>query len=74
MLDRVGRFVSHFSLTLYVLHVPVKAVIEYLTWSVFGIGQLSQPIYPRYLVYASMHRVLVVGAYRFRLPFRHALY
>lgn len=68
-LDRTGRFFANFSFTLYVLHVPLIAVMGHLMLSLFGIGQLSPHIQAHYLVYAAMYLVLVVGAYWFHLPF-----
>jgi hypothetical protein len=68
-LDRTGRFFADFSFTLYVLHVPLIAVMAHLMSSLFGIGQLSPHIQAHYLVYAAMYLVLVASAYWFHLPF-----
>jgi peptidoglycan/LPS O-acetylase OafA/YrhL len=68
-LDRGGRFFADFSFTLYVLHVPMIAVMGQLIGSQFGIGKLSPYISSHYLIYAAMYVVLVLGAYCFHLPF-----
>lgn len=54
---------------MYVLHVPLIAVMGHLVLSLFGISQLSPHIQAHYLVYAAMYLVLVAGAYSFHLPF-----
>jgi peptidoglycan/LPS O-acetylase OafA/YrhL len=68
-LDRTGRFFANFSFTLYVLHVPMIAVMGHVLLSMFDIGQLSPYRLSHYLIYACMYLVLVVGAYSFYLPF-----
>jgi peptidoglycan/LPS O-acetylase OafA/YrhL len=68
-LDRTGRFFADFSFTLYVIHVPLIAVMAHLMASRFGIAQLSPHIQAHYLVYAAMYLVLVASAYWFHLPF-----
>jgi peptidoglycan/LPS O-acetylase OafA/YrhL len=68
-LDRTGRFFANFSFTLYVLHVPLIAVMGHLMLWLFGIGQLMPHNYAHYLVYAAIYLVLVGGAYLFHLPF-----
>lgn len=68
-LDRTGRLFANFSFTLYVLHVPMIAVMAYLISSLLGIGQLSPHILSHFLLYGAMYLVLVLGAYWFHLPF-----
>ena len=68
-LDRTGRFFANFSFTLYVLHVPMIAVMGHILMSMFGIGRLSPYTQSHYLIYAGMYLVLVGGAYLFYLPF-----
>lgn len=68
-LDRTGRFFANFSFTLYVLHMPMIAVMGYVLLSMFGIGQLSPYASSHYLIYVCMYLVLVSGAYLFYLPF-----
>jgi peptidoglycan/LPS O-acetylase OafA/YrhL len=67
--DRAGRFFADFSFTLYVLHVPLIAVMGHLIWSISGKGQLSPSVFSHYLIYAGMYALLVVAAYLFHLPF-----
>jgi peptidoglycan/LPS O-acetylase OafA/YrhL len=73
-LDRTGRFFANFSFTLYVLHVPMIAVVRHVLLSLFNIGQLSPYRMSHYLLYAGMYLVLVVGAYLFYLPFESNTY
>jgi peptidoglycan/LPS O-acetylase OafA/YrhL len=68
-LDRTGKFFADFSFTLYVLHVPLILVMEYLMPSLLGTSRLSPHIMSHYLVFVAMFLVLVVGAYFFHLPF-----
>jgi peptidoglycan/LPS O-acetylase OafA/YrhL len=68
-LDRTGRFFANFSFTLYVIHVPLIAVMAHVLLSMLGIGQLSPYRMSHYLIYAGMYLGLVVGAYAFHLPF-----
>jgi peptidoglycan/LPS O-acetylase OafA/YrhL len=68
-LDRLGRFFANFSFTLYVLHVPMIAVMSYLTWSLLDVTQLSPYRLSHFGLYALMYVALVVGAYWFSLPF-----
>jgi peptidoglycan/LPS O-acetylase OafA/YrhL len=68
-LDRAGRFFANFSFTLYVLHVPMIAVIGHALAAMSGIGQLSPYKPVHYLIFAGMYLMLVVGAYLFYLPF-----
>jgi peptidoglycan/LPS O-acetylase OafA/YrhL len=68
-LDGVGRFFANFSFTLYVLHVPMIAVMSHFLLSMFGIAQLSPYFQVHYLIYAGMYLILVVSAYLFYLPF-----
>ena len=69
LLDRTGRFVSNFSFTLYVVHVPMILVIKHLMWSLFDRDRLSPDQLSHYLMYVGMYLVLVVGAYWFYLLF-----
>jgi peptidoglycan/LPS O-acetylase OafA/YrhL len=68
-LDRAGRFFANFSFTLYVLHVPMIAVMGHVLLAKFGIAQLSPGRPVHYLIYAGMYVLLVMGAYLFHLPF-----
>jgi peptidoglycan/LPS O-acetylase OafA/YrhL len=68
-LDRGGRFFANFSFTLYVLHVPMIAVMSHFLMSMFGIAQLSPYLKVHYIIYAGMYLMLVVSAYLFYLPF-----
>lgn len=67
--DRGGRFFANFSFTLYVLHVPMIAVMMSFLSSQYGIGQLSPQALSHYVIYAAMYLLLVIGAYCFYLPF-----
>jgi magnesium-transporting ATPase (P-type) len=68
-IDRIGRFFANFSFTLYVLHVPLIAVMAHVLLSMSGIAQLSPYSLSHYVLYAAMYLILVVGAYSFYLPF-----
>jgi peptidoglycan/LPS O-acetylase OafA/YrhL len=69
LLDRAGKFFANFSFTLYVLHIPLIAVIGHVLAAMFDIGQLSpyKPI--NYFMFAGIYLMLVAGAYLFHLPF-----
>jgi len=68
-LDSIGQFFANFSFTLYVLHVPLIAVMAHVLLSMSGVAQLSPYSLSHYVLYAAMYLVLVVGAYAFYLPF-----
>jgi peptidoglycan/LPS O-acetylase OafA/YrhL len=73
-LERSGRFFASFSFTLYVLHLPLIAVLVHVMSSRFGLAQLS-PLNPsHYLVFIGMYVSLVAGAYVFYLPFEANTY
>ena len=67
--DRTGRFFANFSFTLYVVHVPMIAVMGHLMMSLFDFGQLSPYRFSHYFIYAGIYFVVVVGAYWLYLPF-----
>lgn len=73
-LNRIGRFFSEFSFTLYVLHIPLIAVLLQLAAPIYGAGKLhpNQPL--DMLVYLALYLVLVAGAYLFHLPFEAKTY
>lgn len=72
--NRIGRFFSEFSFTLYVLHVPLIAALLQLAAPVLGEAKLhpNQPL--DMLVYLILYLGLVVGAYLFHLPFEAKTY
>lgn len=72
--NRIGRFFSEFSFTLYVLHIPLMAAFLHLTAPVLGNGKLdpNQPM--DLLVYLLLYLGLVVGAWLFHLPFEARTY
>ncbi|MGX9219436.1 acyltransferase family protein [Massilia varians] len=73
-LNRIGRFFSEFSFTLYVLHIPLIAALLRLAAPVLGDGKLNpnQPL--DMLVYLILYLGLVAGAYLFHLPFEAKTY
>lgn len=73
-LNRIGRFFSEFSFTLYVLHIPLMAAMLHVVAPVLGTAKLdpSQPLH--LLVYLLLYVGLVVGAYLFHLPFEAKTY
>jgi len=72
--NRIGRFFSEFSFTLYVLHIPLMAAFLHLAVPVLGNAKLdpSQPLH--LLVYLLLYVGLVAGAYLFHLPFEARTY
>ena len=72
--NRIGRFFSEFSFTLYVLHIPLIAALLQLAAPVLGDGKLhpNQPL--DMLVYLILYLGLVAGAYLFHLPFEAKTY
>ncbi len=73
-LNRVGRFFSEFSFTLYVLHVPLMAAFLHLAAPVLGKGQLDPHRPAHLLVYLLLYLGLVAGAWLFHLPFEARTY
>lgn len=73
-LNRVGKFFSEFSFTLYVLHIPLIAVFLHLAAPVLDNGKLDPGRPLHLLVYLLMYLGLVVGAYLFYLPFEARTY
>lgn len=73
-LNRIGRFFSEFSFTLYVLHIPFMAALLHVASPILGEGRLdpNQPLH--LLVYLVLYLVLVAGAYLFHLPFEANTY
>ncbi|QOY92987.1 acyltransferase family protein [Massilia sp. UMI-21] len=72
--NRVGRFFSEFSFTLYVLHIPLMAAMLHLASPVFGNAKLDPNRPLHLLVYLLLYVGLVVGAFLFHLPFEARTY
>jgi peptidoglycan/LPS O-acetylase OafA/YrhL len=68
-LDSGSRFFANISFTLYVLHVPMIAVMWHLVRSWLNTGQLSPYNPSHYLIYAAMYLMLLIGAYGFYRAF-----
>jgi len=72
--NRIGRFFSEFSFTLYVLHIPLIAALLQLAAPVLGEGKLHPNRPLDMLVYLILYLGLVAGAYLFHLPFEAKTY
>lgn len=72
--NRVGKFFSEFSFTLYVLHIPLIAVFLHLATPVLGNGKLDPGRTLHSVAYLILYLGLVVGAYLFYLPFEARTY
>jgi peptidoglycan/LPS O-acetylase OafA/YrhL len=70
----VGEFLSKFSFTLYVIHVPLLGLFRYVNKRFFGIEALSpdEPIH--YAIYFSMLAGIVLFSYLFYLLFEAQTY
>jgi peptidoglycan/LPS O-acetylase OafA/YrhL len=66
---KVGLFLSQFSFTLYVIHVPILLYLKHLNESLFGIHKLSPDNPMHYVIYFSMLSVIVLCSYCFYLLF-----
>ncbi|WP_273036639.1 acyltransferase family protein [Massilia timonae] len=73
-LNRIGRFFSEFSFTLYVLHIPFMAALLHVASPILGEGRLDPNRPLHLLVYLVLYLVLVAGAYLFHLPFEANTY
>lgn len=73
-LNRIGRFFSEFSFTLYVLHIPLMAALLHVASPILGEGRLDPNRPLHLLVYLVLYLVLVAGAYLFHLPFEANTY
>lgn len=73
-LNRIGRFFSEFSFTLYVLHIPFMAALLRVASPILGEGRLDPNRPLHLLVYLVLYLVLVAGAYLFHLPFEANTY
>lgn len=66
---KAGLFLSQFSFTLYVIHVPLLLYLKYLNGSLFGIDKLSPDNPMHFAIYFSMLAVIVLFSYFFYLLF-----
>lgn len=73
-LDKMGRFLSNFSFTLYVIHVPLLYLFLHISKSFFGIDRLSPDQPSHYAIYFAMLGAIVVCAYCFYLLFEANTY
>jgi peptidoglycan/LPS O-acetylase OafA/YrhL len=64
-----GQFLSQFSFTLYVVHVPLLFYFKHLNKSLFGIDGLSPDKPMHYAIYFSMLAGIVLFSYFFYLLF-----
>jgi peptidoglycan/LPS O-acetylase OafA/YrhL len=58
-----GKFFAGFSFSLYVLHVPLIDLFQYVAASYFGVRQLSPHLPLHAAIYFGMLAFLLVGAY-----------
>ena len=72
--NRVGRFFSELSFTLYVLHIPLMGAMLHLAAPVLGNAKLDPNRPLHLLVYLLLYVGLVVGAFLFHLPFEARTY
>ena len=68
-LNRIGRFFSEFSFTLYVLHIPLMAALLHFLTPVLDAERLDPNRPAHLLIYAALYLALVGGAWLFHLPF-----
>jgi peptidoglycan/LPS O-acetylase OafA/YrhL len=73
-LNRIGRFFSEFSFTLYVLHIPLIAAFLHFVRPILGTERLDPNRAAHLLIYAALYLGLVVGAWLFHLPFEARTY
>lgn len=73
-MDRIGRFFSEFSFTLYVLHIPLMAAFLHVGAPLLGAGKLDPGAPLDLLVYLLLYAGLVAGAWLFHLPFEARTY
>lgn len=74
MLKGAGEFLSKFSFTLYVIHVPLLGFLKHLIESMYGIGALSPDRPAHFAIYFAMLAGIVLFAYLFYLPFEAQTY
>ena len=70
----LGEFLSKFSFTLYVLHVPLLGLIKYVIKKLFGIEALSPDDPLHFAIYFSMLTGIVLVSYMFYLLFEAHTY
>lgn len=69
MYKKIGQFLSQFSFTLYVIHVPILGYFKHLNKSFFGIDRLSPDNPMHFAIYFSMLAGIILFSYFFYLLF-----
>jgi peptidoglycan/LPS O-acetylase OafA/YrhL len=72
--QRVGKFFAEFSFSLYVLHVPLIALLHHLSTNQLGLRQLSPAAPLHALIYFGMLAAIMVSAYLSYLLFESRTY
>ena len=70
----VGKFFADFSFSLYVLHLPLIALLTHWGMARFGLRQLSPDEPLHYAIYAAMLAILLGGSYLSYLLFESHTY
>lgn len=60
---RIGKLFADFSFSLYVLHLPLIDLLQYVTAQRFGLRQLSPKLPLHYALYAAMLVFLLAASY-----------
>lgn len=71
---RVGTFFADFSFSLYVLHLPVIALLTHSGMARFGLRQLSPAVPLHYALYGAMLAILLGASYLSYLLFESHTY
>jgi peptidoglycan/LPS O-acetylase OafA/YrhL len=68
-LRRAAKFFANFSFTLYVLHIPLIAMMMHMVRGIFQDGKLSPFSISHAAVYGGMFLLIVAASFLFYLPF-----
>lgn len=60
---RIGKLFADFSFSLYVLHLPLIELLQYVAAQRFNLHQLSPKLPLHYALYAAMFAFLLAGSY-----------
>ena len=70
----IGKFFADFSFSLYVLHLPLLALLTHWSMARFGLHKLSPDVPLHYAIYAAMLVILLGGSYLSYLLFESHTY
>jgi peptidoglycan/LPS O-acetylase OafA/YrhL len=73
-LARVGKFLSEFSFSLYVLHLPLIFLLKHVALTQFGLRQFSPSEPLHFAIYLGMLATLLLGSYLSYLLFESQTY